>query len=188
VNRPSADIFDGQSQPVRLGSLLGQGGEGAVYELATDRNSAAKIFTHVLSKEKADKIRLMVAMRNSRLEKLTAWPRGILTRRSGETIGLVMPKIADRKDIHHLYSPKSRRTVFLRADWRFLIHAAANTARAFRVVHQSGCVIGDVNHGSILVGQDAKSVSRRSHHLSCKEKPSRTLSELQIMTTLDLLS
>jgi DNA-binding helix-hairpin-helix protein with protein kinase domain len=149
------DIFDGHSQPVRLGALLGQGGEGAVYELATDRNVAAKIFSNILSREKAEKIRLMVGMRNPRLERLTAWPHGILTRRSGEAVGLVMPKIADRKDIHNLYSPKSRRTVFLRANWRFLIHASANIARAFRVVHESGCVIGDVNHGSILVGQDA---------------------------------
>jgi DNA-binding helix-hairpin-helix protein with protein kinase domain len=148
------DIFDGHSQSVRLGALLGRGAEGAVYELATDRNVAAKIFSQI-STEKAEKIRVMVGMRNSRLEKLTAWPQGILTRRSGETVGLVMPKIADRKDIRHLYSPKSRRTVFLRADWRFLIYASANIARAFRVVHESGCVIGDVNHGSVLVGQDA---------------------------------
>jgi DNA-binding helix-hairpin-helix protein with protein kinase domain len=138
-----------------LGALLGKGGEGAVYEIATDRNAAAKLFSNTVAREKAEKLRVMIAMRNPRLDKLTAWPQDILTRRSGETVGLVMPKIADRKDIHHLYSPKSRRTVFVRADWRLLIHASANIARAFRVVHESGCVIGDVNHGSILVGQDA---------------------------------
>jgi DNA-binding helix-hairpin-helix protein with protein kinase domain len=149
------DFFDDHCQPVRLGALLGQGGEGAVYELATDRNVAAKIFSQPLSTEKTEKIRVMVGMHNSRLEKLTAWPHGILTRRSGETVGLLMPKIADRKDIHYLYGPKSRCTTFLRADWRFLIHASANIARAFRVIHESGCVIGDVNHGSVLVGQDA---------------------------------
>jgi len=155
VNRPGIDIFDGKSQPVRLGALLGQGGEGAVYELATDRDSAVKIYTDALTNQKVEKIKLMIAMRNPRLEKLSAWPKGVLTRRSGETIGLLMPKIVGRKDIHHLYSPKSRRTLFMRADWRFLLRAAANTARAFRVVHEAGCVIGDVNHGSILVGQDA---------------------------------
>ena len=155
MNRPSADIFDGQSQPVRLGALIGRGGEGEVYELAMDRNSAAKIYFNALSKQKIEKIRLMVAMRNPRLEKLAAWPQGVLTRRSGETIGFVMPRIVDRTDIHHLYSPKGRCTLFMRADWRFLLRAAANTARAFRVVHEAGCVIGDVNHGSILVGQDA---------------------------------
>ena len=155
MNRPSADILDGKSQPVRLGALIGRGGEGEVYELAMDRNLAAKIYFNALSKQKIEKIRLMVAMRNPRLEKLAAWPQGVLTRRSGETIGFVMPRIVDRTDIHHLYSPKGRCTLFMRADWRFLLRAAANTARAFRVVHEAGCVIGDVNHGSILVGQDA---------------------------------
>ena len=33
----------------------------------------------------------------------------------------------------------------------FLIHTAANIARAFAVVHESGQVIGDVNHGNIVV-------------------------------------
>jgi DNA-binding helix-hairpin-helix protein with protein kinase domain len=135
--------------------LIGQGGEATVYELAADHNSAAKIYTNALSKQKVEKIRLMASMHNPRVEKLTAWPKGVLTRKSGEAVGLLMPKIADRNDIHHLYSPKGRRTLFMRADWRFLLRASANTARAFRVVHEAGYVIGDVNHGSILVGQDA---------------------------------
>src|SRR3712207_1872279 len=55
-------------------------------------------------------------------------------------------KVTGRTDIHNLYSPKSRRQQFLRADWRFLIRTSANIARAFAVVHETGCVIGDVNH------------------------------------------
>jgi DNA-binding helix-hairpin-helix protein with protein kinase domain len=65
-----------------------------------------------------------------------------------------MPKFSGRKDVHRLYSPKSRRVDFDKADWRFLVRAAANTARAFAVVHETGCVIGDVNHGSVLVAPD----------------------------------
>jgi len=78
---------------------------------------------------RSGKNRLLVSMRNPRLEKLAAWPQGVLTRKSGEPIGLLMPKVADRKDIHHLYSPKSRRTVFLRADWRFLISSIRKLRR-----------------------------------------------------------
>jgi DNA-binding helix-hairpin-helix protein with protein kinase domain len=155
VTSASTDIFDERSQPVRLGALIGRGGEAAVYELATDTQSAAKIYTNPLSSRKVEKIRLMVRLRDPRVEKLTAWPKGVLTRRSGEAIGLLMPKIVDRNDIHHLYSPKGRSMLFMRADWRFLLRASANIARAFRVVHEAGYIIGDVNHGSILVGQDA---------------------------------
>ncbi|MGR7995820.1 hypothetical protein [Xanthobacter sp. ZOL 2024] len=66
-----------------------------------------------------------------------------------------MPRVDGKKDIHQLYSPKSRANEFPGTDWRFLIRAAGNTARAFAAIHDAGCVIGDVNHGGVLVGLDA---------------------------------
>ena len=44
---------------------------------------------------------------------------------------------------------------FPAADWRFLIRSAANTARAFAAIHDTGCVIGDVNHGGVCVSDRA---------------------------------
>jgi DNA-binding helix-hairpin-helix protein with protein kinase domain len=127
-----------------------------VYEVAAYSDFVAKIYHSPLSVERADKIRAMIALRSERINKLTAWPIDLLSVvRSGAPIGLLMPKLQGRKDIHQLYSPKSRRTEFQRADWRFLIRASANTARAFLVVHETGCIIGDVNHGGVLVAQDA---------------------------------
>lgn len=156
MNPHLPDIVDGRGQQLRLGPLLGKGGEGSVYEIAARSDFVAKIYHSALSIERADKIRTMVALRNERINKLTAWPIDLLsTARSGVPIGLLMPKLLGRKDIHQLYSPKSRRAEFQRADWRFLIRASANTARAFWVVHDTGCVIGDVNHGGVLVAQDA---------------------------------
>ena len=73
---------------------------------------------------------------------------------TGQPIGLLMPRIANRNNIHHLYCPKSRLQVFFRADWRFLVRAATNIAKAFAGVHDANCVIGDVNHGSIMVAED----------------------------------
>ena len=66
-----------------------------------------------------------------------------------------MPRVVGLQLVHELYNPKSRRHAFARGDWRFLVRAAANTARAFTVVHDANCVIGDVNHGGILVADDA---------------------------------
>ena len=56
------------------------------------------------------------------------------------------------RNIHELYSPKSRIGVFPEADFLFLTHVCTNIARAFAVVHLCGHVIGDVNHGNLLVG------------------------------------
>lgn len=152
---PRQDIVDSRGRPVPLGREIGKGGEGAVFEVKSDDRCVAKIYHQPLNDDKADKIRLMANLRNDRISGLAAWPIELLLRRSGEPIGVLMPKIVGRKDIHHLYSPKSRRADFQRADWRFLVRAAANTARAFAAVHEAGCVIGDVNHGGILVAQDA---------------------------------
>jgi DNA-binding helix-hairpin-helix protein with protein kinase domain len=150
------EIVDSRGQRLRLGTLLGRGGEGSIFELSAGPDLVAKIYHSALSAERVDKIRTMIALRNDRISKLTAWPVDLLSMASSRMpIGLLMPKIIGRKDIHHLYSPKSRRVDFQRADWRFLIRASANTARAFAVVHEIGCIIGDVNHGGVLVAQDA---------------------------------
>jgi DNA-binding helix-hairpin-helix protein with protein kinase domain len=156
MNQRPPEIVDGRGQRLPLGALLGRGGEGAVYEVRTQSDFVAKIYHSVLSAERAEKIRLLIALRNERINKLTAWPLDLLSvAGSRAPVGLLMPKISGRKDIHQLYSPKSRRVEFQRADWRFLVRASANTARAFSVVHETGCIIGDVNHGGILVAQDA---------------------------------
>ncbi len=150
------EVTDEKGQRIQLGPVLGQGGEGAVFEVASVAGAVAKIYHQPLSPDRADKIRIMAALRNDQIASLTAWPAGLLLAKGNNApIGLLMPKVAGRKDIHNLYSPKSRRAEFQRADWRFLIRASANTARAFGAVHAAGCVIGDVNHGGVLVGQDA---------------------------------
>src|SRR5262249_14978672 len=138
------EVVDGRGQRLRLGPLLGRGGEGSVFELSASPDLVAKIYHSALSAERVEKIRAMCALRNDRIGRLTAWPVDLLSMASSRApIGLLMPKITGRKDIHHLYSPKSRRVDFQRADWRFLMRASANTARAFAVVHETGCIIGD---------------------------------------------
>ena len=62
-----------------------------------------------------------------------------------------MEKITNAKPIHELYSPTARKQHFPKADYRFLLHVSINLAKAIAAVHEHGCVIGDINHSSILV-------------------------------------
>lgn len=158
MSAPSStgEVFDTQGRLVRLGQQRGRGGEGTIYDVLSADNTVAKIYHRALPPQRVEKIRAMVGMRNDRIERLAAWPINLLLRRSGEPVGVLMPKVEGHKDIHHLYSPKSRRADFQKADWRFLVRVAANVSRAFATVHSTGSVIGDVNHGSILVAQDAR--------------------------------
>lgn len=66
-----------------------------------------------------------------------------------------MPRILDARPLYELYSPRSRVQHFPLADFRFIVHAAANVARLFTAVHKAGFICGDVNHSNILVRETA---------------------------------
>lgn len=144
-----------KGEVVKLGPLLGKGGEGSVYQIAGNLPLVAKLYHKPLAPEKASKLNAMVEMKTDKLLQLTAWPVDVLNGMDGKARGFLMPQVVGHKDIHALYTPKSRKDSFPEADWRFLVHTAANVARAFAVIHEHGCVIGDVNHGSVLVSSKA---------------------------------
>lgn len=152
MNKPSVRTSQGA---ITLGKLVGKGGEGTVYEVVGRPDRVAKIYHQPIAGEKVAKIEAMVAMRNDRLLSLAAWPLDVLRYSQGQPCGLVMPMVDGHKDIHTLYSPRSRKVEFPNADWRFLVRAAANTARAFAAIHGAGCIIGDVNHGGVRVSDKA---------------------------------
>jgi len=158
--KPKPTVYDRRGRLVLLGKGLGSGGEGAVFEVADERGLAAKIYHKKLTAEHAAKIAAMAQMtatRGDELLKFLAWPVAPLHLIPGGPIaGFLMPKIRGLQPIHHLYSPKSRLTGFPKANWTFLLHTAINLARAFAAVHAGGqIVIGDVNHGNVLVSEQA---------------------------------
>ncbi len=144
-----------KGETIQLGRLLGKGGEGSVYEVSGASSLVAKIYHQPIVAEKAGKLYAMSDMKTDRLLALTAWPVDVLNGTDGKPKGFLMPQVTGHKDIHALYTPKTRKDSFPEADWRFLVHTAANVARAFAMVHDHGCVIGDVNHGSVLVSAKA---------------------------------
>jgi DNA-binding helix-hairpin-helix protein with protein kinase domain len=154
-------LFDDSGRRVPLGNELGRGGEACVFELPDRPGFVAKVYHKLPDREKGEKLLQMVALQNERLLKLAAWPIVVLrSKTGGEIIGFAMPNIGASKDVHLLYSPKSRIRDFPpKVNWAFLIHAAANIARAFAVIHEQGHVIGDVNERNLRVSPDSAVVS-----------------------------
>jgi DNA-binding helix-hairpin-helix protein with protein kinase domain len=138
---------------ITLGKELARGGEGKIHELQGDPKALVKIYLQPLSKEKIAKLEAMVANVGKVGPGLAAWPSE-LVKSSGSVVGFIMNRVRDKQDAHHLYSPKSRAAAFPEANFKFLVHVAANLANAFGAIHELGVVIGDVNHGSTLVGAD----------------------------------
>lgn len=149
-------LYTASGQRLLLGKEIGRGGEGAVYEVQGSPGQVAKLYHKPAPPIKAKKLRLMARAGTDRLQQVTAWPLTTLSDRSGGPVrGLVMRRIQGHRAVHLLYNPRSRLEKFKRADFRFLVHAAMNVARAFVVVHQHGHVIGDVNHSGILISEGA---------------------------------
>lgn len=145
-------------KPLRLLAEIGKGGEGAVWSLSDATDRVTKIYLKPPSPAKVEKLRLMAAMPGGDLSKVAAWPLDLVLNGCREVTGFIMPRVAAHSDAHELYSPKSRAGSFPEADFRFLVHVASNVARAFRAVHRTGYIIGDVNHGHLLVGRDGRVV------------------------------
>jgi len=172
-----------------LGKELGRGGEGSVYEIVGQPEVVAKLYHKPIGDERAEKIEVMASMRTEGLTALTAWPLELLRNTGGAPCGFSMPRVSGHKDIHNLYSPRSRKIEFPTADWRFLVRASVNVAKAFAELHASGCVIGDINHGGIAVSNkatvrlidcDSFQIISRGHQFLCEMgTPTFTPPELQ---------
>ena len=114
----------------------------------------AKIYTSPLERSKAQKLVAMAGVAKPALLKIAAWPLDLLVDSKEAACGFIMSRVNARGAIHQLYNPKSRAKAFPEADFRFLVHVAADVAWAFAVVHGQGHVVGDVNHANLLVGTD----------------------------------
>lgn len=148
------DIVIG-TERASVGELIGKGGEGEVFTVNGRNGQAVKIYNTSLRTKREEKVRAMVRKGLAAKTNLVAYPIEIVYDRRGNFLGFLMQLVSGYRPVHELYSPKSRQRYFPKADYRFVIRAALNCARAVGKVHQTGCVIGDLNHSGVLVSQGA---------------------------------
>lgn len=147
----------GTGRTINIGCELGKGGEGSVYEVLENDNFVAKLYNahHQPDAQKQEKLRFMALTADNKLLSFAAWPIDTIHKNTnGPVVGFLMPKVSSRLPIHMVYSPAQRKQNFPYATWDFLLLVARNTAAAFASIHEHGHVIGDVNQGNVLVGND----------------------------------
>lgn len=143
------------NQRFSVAELIGKGGEGEVYAIKGRSGLAVKIYNTSLRAKREDKVRAMVSEGLATKTDLVAYPGDLVADPRGKFLGFAMRLVSGYRPLHELYSPKSRQRHFSKADYRFVVRAALNVARAVGKVHQTGCIIGDLNHSGVLVAQDA---------------------------------
>ena len=97
-------LVDESGTLIVLGTRLGSGGEGSVFDTPEIAGGlVAKIYHEALPVHKQAKLHAMAAMGNSYLRTISAWPlRTVRELPSGQVAGFLMPKIAECEPIHHL--------------------------------------------------------------------------------------
>src|SRR5882724_836792 len=150
-------VYGSGGEALHLGAELGRGGEGSVFEVATDPRLVAKLYHQTPDAAKQSKLAFMAANADSNLLSYVAWPKATLHSCSGgPTIGFLMGRVNAHEPVHVLYSPRQRQHEFPKAQWDFLLYAARNTAVAFDALHSHKHVLGDVNQGNVMVASDSK--------------------------------
>lgn len=144
-------------QPLVLGRVLGQGGEGQVHEVQGQPTIAAKLYASPIGTQRQRKIQLMPDLATADLLKVCAWPISPIMNGARAVVGFTMPRVTleDARPIHDLTNPGSRHQHYPKADWRFLIYAARNLAAAFATIHRHGQIIGDANPNNIYVARNS---------------------------------
>lgn len=149
-------LVDGLSLDVDR--LIGKGGEGEVYLVANDPSKVVKLYTSADRNTREAKILAMVRSGLAQKAPLAAFPLAVVRNSEGVFAGFLMRLAKGHRPIHELYAPGSRKQHFPAADYRFLVRTAVNIAKAFAAVHQTGCVVGDINHSGLLVSASATAV------------------------------
>lgn len=145
--------------------LLGEGGEGKVYNVANAPHLVAKIYHKPKKPEDAQKLaeraeKIPVMVRNPPADNGTAghrsvaWPVDILVRPNGtrEFVGFLMYKLSKAETFYEVANPSRRKkTKFHTYTLEHLYGVACNLVSAFESLHDAGYVVGDVNEGNVLV-------------------------------------
>lgn len=152
----ASPLYTSKGSEISLGSKLGTGGEGTVFEVRGS-SLVAKLYHHEPDPKKQAKLAFMAQSGDAELRKYAAWPQETLhLRKGGAVVGFLMEKVAGKQPIHEIYSPAHRRQEKPHVAWDFLLFVARNTAAAFETLHGHGHVLGDVNQGNLLVGDNSQ--------------------------------
>ena len=167
------NLIDSQGKKVIIGSKVGTGGEGAVFDVPSRGSDVvAKIYHTSLTSEKVTKLQDMVSLANDSILGIAAWPSEvILESETQRVVGFLMQKVQNNFPIHHLYNPSHRKKDHPDLDWSFLVSVARNTAAAFSCIHKNGHIIGDVNPNLLFVAKNSivKIIDCDSFQISCKD-------------------
>jgi len=120
---------------------IAKGGEGSIHAIEGMPGHIAKLYLPNRLEGRASKLLFMSRQANAEQLKYIAWPYDVLKNASGQTVGFVMKRIGNTKDLSVLL-PQTEGSIMT---WRKRVRVAINLCDVVREVHSMGQCIGDMN-------------------------------------------
>ena len=135
---------------MKLGTLLGEGGEGRVYTVEGSANLVAKIFDkgHLTAHREA-KIDLLID--KSLTRKGICFPEYKVKNANGEFVGYAMRKAKGKEFQRTIFNPKRFRETF--PNWKKidLVDVCISFLEHIKYLHSLNIIVGDINPKNLMV-------------------------------------
>lgn len=164
VNQGDISVWSSATNQITLSQsdVLGSGGEGAVYSLASHPDLVAKIY-HSDRRTDAviNKLDVMINYPPRTEDDLTghlfvAWPRQFVYDSASEVIGFLMPKVEKTHSLFEYYNPALRRRHAPQINYANLCSVAKSLAVALDRLHGINYtyLVGDINESNAYITED----------------------------------
>lgn len=135
---------------VRLGVLLGEGGEGRVYEIEGQPTRVAKIFDKDSRTEhRRSKLDLMLSRGLSR--EGVAFPIATLATTDGDFLGYIMPRASGRELQRTVTNPGRFRKAYPTWTKSDLVDVCVSFLEKVSYLHSLNILVGDINPKNVMV-------------------------------------
>lgn len=137
---------------LRLGSLIGEGGEGAVYAVEGDESQVAKIFDkdHRTTHRKA---KLEILLARTLDSEGIGFPTGLITNTDGDFVGYSMPKASGKELQVTIMRPARFRRVYPNWTKADLVDVCISFLEKVEYLHSLNILLGDINPKNLMVDE-----------------------------------
>ncbi|GAB4343108.1 MAG: hypothetical protein Kow0037_31000 [Calditrichia bacterium] len=154
-------IYSAKGDARTLGELIGEGGQGAVYQLEDSPKIVVKLFHPARLEKDGESLRQKIAAL-AKYDKFwkepgLAWPRMLVYDKEGKWIGYAMRKVSG-VPLNRLAHPMLHREYFPGLNRIKIVQMLLNLTAIVESLHQNDIYIGDLNMENVLCNPQTMSV------------------------------
>ena len=149
-------------QELKIGKVIGGGGQGTVYEAATRTRAerAVKIFSHeFLRSDPGTPLRLRRLMEIGQPSAAFAWPQEAVVHKPSRSVGYVMLLVRSARPAHRFFVPEKDGLPLTGPPLEVRAKALFNVAAAMSALHLSGLIHKDLSGANVRIDPNTGNVT-----------------------------